>query len=332
MSTQLPNSHDAVIITAAGGPDVLRLQSRPLPLYGDGELLVAVEAAGINRHDCNQRRRGPEPGVSDIPGLEMAGRVVAVGSRVSTHRVGDLVCGLTDGGAYARYAVVPAEHALPVPDGLTPQEAAALPEALFTVWHNFFNVAALGPGETVLLHGGTSGVGTIAIQLLSALGHRVYATCGTEDKCAVARQLGAAQAFNYTSDDWVAGVRSATGNAGVDVILDMAAGRYSVQNLEALARRGRVVHLSPGQGADFSAPLRAIMAKEARITGSLLRPLPHHEKTAIARQLRKVVWPLLGTRVRPFVHQFFALGLAADAHALMESATYAGKLMLDCTR
>lgn len=327
----VPASSDAIVITAPGGPAVLSLQSRPTPRCGDQELLVAVEAAGVNRHDCNQRRRGPEPNVSDIPGLEMAGTVAAVGGKVTGWRPGDRVCGLTDGGSYARYVAIPAAHALPWPEDCSALEAAALPEALFTIWHNFFNVAALGAGESVLIHGGTSGVGTIAIQLLSALGHPVYVTCGTEAKCAAARQLGAAAAYNYTNDDW-AGRLKAQASGGVDVVLDMAAGRYAEQNLEVLARRGRIVHLSPGQNAQFSAPLRAIMAKEAKVTGSLLRPLPEHEKTAIARQLRKVAWPLLHKQVRPLIHQVFPLAQAADAHAMMESAGYAGKLMLDCTR
>lgn len=332
MIPSTPDRHEAICISAPGGPDVLKRVVRDVPRCSDDELLIAVEAAGINRHDVNQRRRGPEPGVRDIPGLELAGTVVEIGSKVTGWTVGDQVCGLVDGGAYAQYAVLPAVHALPVPSGFTTLEAGALPEALFTVWHNFFNVAQMGPGETVLIHGGTSGVGTIAIQLLTALGHPVFVTCGTDEKCAVARELGAVGAYNYRRDDWVENVRTSTAAAGVDVILDMAGGRYSEQNVQALARRGRLVHLSPGQGAAFNAPLRAIMAKEAKITGSLLRPLPEHEKTAIARTLQNVVWPLLGSRIKPQIHKVFALGEAEQAHALMESASYAGKLMLDCTK
>ncbi len=332
MTHKLPSQHQVIYISAPGGPEVLKLTERDLPVCGDEELLVEVHAAGINRHDVNQRRRGPEAGVPDVPGLELAGKVVQVGRQVRGWSIGDSVCGLVDGGAYARYAVLPADHALPIPTGLSLTEAGALPEALFTIWHNFFNVAAMSAGEAVLIHGGTSGVGSVAIQLLTALGHPVYVTCGTDEKCSVARTLGALEAYNYTRDDWVAGVRQATRGEGVDVILDMAAGRYAEQNLEALAKRGRVVHLSPGQGAVFSAPLRAVMAKEAKITGSLLRPLPNHEKTIIARRLHKIVWPLLGSSVKPHIHRVFALHEAADAHALMEAATYAGKLMLDCTR
>ncbi|OVZ65180.1 MULTISPECIES: zinc-binding dehydrogenase [unclassified Pigmentiphaga] len=249
MST-IPATHEVIHISAPGDADVLKLATRDVPRCGDDDLLVAVAAAGINRHDVNQRRRGPEPGVPDVPGLELAGTVVRVGRGVKGWNVGDQVCGLVDGGAYARYATMPASHALPIPDGMSLLEAGALPEALFTIWHNFFNVAGMRAGEVVLIHGGTSGVGTIAIQLLTALGHQVFVTCGTDEKCTVARELGAIEAFNYTRDDWVAGIRAASTD-GADVILDMAAGRYAEQNLQALARRGRVVHLSPGQGASI---------------------------------------------------------------------------------
>jgi putative PIG3 family NAD(P)H quinone oxidoreductase len=289
-----------VEIARAGGPDVLELRVRPVAEPGPGEVLVAVAAAGVNRHDVNQRRRGPSSGHSDVPGLEVAGHVVAVGPGVTGFTVGDAVAALTDGGGYAEVALAPAACTFAIPQGMSFAEAAALPEALFTVWHNFFGIAALGPGETVLIHGGTSGVGTIAIQLLSALGHPVLVTCGTAGKCAAACDIGAAGAFDYHADDLAARVLAATDGRGVDVVLDLSGGRHTGASLAMLARGGRIVHLSPGNGADFVAPLREIMAKEARITGSLLRPLPEREKAAIADRLRAVAWPLVVSgRVRP---------------------------------
>lgn len=318
-----------VEIARAGGPDVLELRARPVPVPGPGEVLVSVEAAGVNRHDVNQRRRGPSAGHSDVPGLEVAGRVVAVGPGVTEFAVGDGVAALTDGGGYADHALAPAACAFAIPEGLGFVEAAALPEALFTVWHNFFGVAALGPGETVLIHGGTSGVGIIAIQLLSALGHPVLVTCGSAEKCAAARDLGAAAAFDYHADDLATTILAATDGRGVDVVLDMSGGRHTAASLAALARGGRIVHLSPGDGADFVAPLRAIMAKEARITGSLLRPLPEREKAAVADALRKVAWPLVAAgEVRPVIHRVLPLAAAAEAHALMEEGRHVGKIVL----
>jgi NADPH:quinone reductase len=331
----LPQEHEsrltqtAVEITRAGEPEVLELRHHPVPVPGHGEILISVEAAGVNRHDCNQRRRGPSTNHSDIPGLEVAGRVAATGAGVRGWSIGDPVAALTDGGGYAEFAIAKADCALPVPEGLTFVEAAALPEALFTVWHNFFNVAALGPGETVLIHGGTSGVGTIAIQLLSALGHPVLASCGSEEKIAAARELGASAAFDYRSDDLAASVLDATGGHGVDVVLDMSGGQHTAASLRALARGGRIVHLSPGGSADFVAPLRDIMAKEARVTGSLLRPLPEREKAAIADRLRKVSWPLVAAgRVRPVIHAVLPLAAATEAHALMEAGRHIGKIVL----
>ena len=328
--TTVPKEHDAVFITAPGGPDVLAMRRTAVPMPGDDKVLIRVRAAGVNRHDCNQRRRGPTPAHSDIPGLEVAGTIAAAGRAVPGTRVGERVCALTDGGGYSAYAIAKAAQALPVPAGLAWTEAAALPEAAFTVWHNFFRVAQLGPAESALLHGGTSGVGTLAIQVLNALGHPVFATCGSADKVDAARRLGARDAFDYRQDDYVAGVRAATGGRGVDVILDMSGARHSVRDVEALARRGRLVHLSPGDGAEFRAPLRTILAKELRITGSLLRPLPDDEKALIAADLRRVVWPLVESgRVRPVVHAVLPLSAAAEAHRLMEEGRHVGKLVLD---
>jgi putative PIG3 family NAD(P)H quinone oxidoreductase len=321
----------AIFITAAGGPEVLvpREVGRPVP--GDEELLIEVHAAGINRHDVNQRKRGPSAAHSDVPGLEVAGIVRGAGARVAGWQPGERVCALTDGGGYAQYAVAHAGHAFRPGAEMDDYKAAALPEALFTIWHNFFNLAALGPGESVLLHGGTSGVGTIAIQLLTRLGHPVLATCGSPEKVAMAKSLGAAAVFDYREDDFVQGVLRETGGRGVDVILDMSGGKYSERNLAALARRGRLLHLSPGDGAEFKVKLRDIMAKEAKITGSLLRPLPDWEKTLIATKIREHVWARFadGT-MTPVIRQVFPLREAAAAHAAMERADHYGKVMLAC--
>ncbi|MGH6628009.1 MAG: NAD(P)H-quinone oxidoreductase [Burkholderiaceae bacterium] len=319
----------AMHISAAGGPEVLLPRRIAQPVLGEEELLIEVHFAGVNRHDCNQRRRGPTPAHSDVPGLEVAGVVRAVGARVRSFAPGDRVCALTDGGGYAEYVAAPAALAFRLGDGLSMAQGAALPEALFTIWHNFFNVAQLAAGETVLIHGGTSGVGSLAIQVLGQLGHAVYVTCSTDEKCALARRLGARGAINYRTEDFVQRVAELTHGCGVDVILDMAGGRYSEQNVRALARRGRLVHLSPGDGAAFSAPLRDIMAKEVRVTGSLLRPLPGHEKTAIAHQLRRAVWPLVEAgAVQPLIQRVFPLSEAAQAHACLESGDVAGKIVL----
>jgi putative PIG3 family NAD(P)H quinone oxidoreductase len=327
----MQSEQTVMVITAAGGPEVLEPRQRPVPTPADHELLIRVHAAGINRHDVNQRRRGPGGTHSDVPGLEVAGVVAGVGAKLSGWTIGERVCALTDGGGYAEYAVAPAALAFRIPERLTDMIAAALPEALFTVWFNFFKVANLGPGESVLLHGGTSGVGTIAIQVLSGLGHPVFATCGSEDKVALAKRLGAREAFNYRSDTFAAGVRAATHGRGVDVILDMSGGRHSLRSLESLAYRGRIVHLSPGDGADFSVPLRLIMAKEAKITGSLLRPLALTDKTVIADELRQRIWPTIDSgRIQPLVHRVLPLRQAAEAHGVMEAADHAGKLLLDC--
>lgn len=319
----------AILITAPGGPDVLQPRTVPMPVPGDDEVVIAVEAAGINRHDCNQRRRGPSPAHSDVPGLEVAGRIVAVGRKVPAVRLGEAVCALVDGGGYAAFALAKAAQTLPQPIGVDAITAAAIPEAAFTVWHNLFRLAALAAGESVLLHGGTSGVGSFAIPLLTALGHPVFATCGDADKCAVARRRGAVAAYDYRQDDFVAGVKAATGGRGVDVILDMSGARHTARDVEMLARHGRLLHLSPGDGTEFRAPLRTIMAKSLRVTGSLLRPLPDDEKALIAAELRRVVWPLIEAgRVRPLLHATFAWPDAAGAHRMLETGSVIGKLVL----
>jgi NADPH:quinone reductase len=329
MNIDIPPVQTVIRISAAGGPEVLVQVNAPTPHPKHGEVLIAVQAAGVNRHDCNQRRRGPSPAHSDVPGLEVAGPVVAVGPGVAPEWVGQRVCALTDGGGYAQFATAPAAHVLPVPEGLSWSEAAALPEAAFTVWHNFYCVARLAAGESVLIHGGSSGVGSLAIQILSALGHPVFVTCGSDEKVAAARRLGATLAMDYRHEDFSGAVQEHTAGRGVDVILDMSGGQYSVSNVNALARRGRIVHLSPGEGADLQVPLRALMAKEAVVTGSLLRPLPDAEKTAIAERLRVVLWPLIARRrVCPVIHETFALRHAEDAHRAMEEGAHIGKILL----
>ena len=319
-----------VVISAAGGPDVLHWRpGLALPALGQDELLIRVAYAGVNRHDCNQRRRGPTPAHSDVPGLEVSGFVCATGSRVTQFQTGDAVCALVDGGGYATHAIAPAALAFKIEAPLDLKSAAALPEAMFTVWYNFFGVASLGPGESVLIHGGTSGVGSLAIQLLHALGHPVHVTCGSDDKAAAALQLGARVAINYRSHDFVQEILRATEGRGVDVILDMAGATHSARNVQALARRGRLVHLSPGDGAEFCAPLRTIMAKEARITGSLLRPLPLGEKSLIAEKLRHVVIPLIHEgKVRAWVQETYPLQRAGAAHERLESGQSMGKIVL----
>ena len=329
IASPIPAEHACIVISAAGGPQVLLPSRAPVPVPLDDEVLIAVKAAGVNRHDCNQRQRGPTPAHSDVPGLEVAGEVVALGAGVRGLAIGDSVCALCDGGGYAEYTVAKAGQVLPLPDGLDFEQGAALPEGLFTIWHNIFRVAGLGPAESVLLHGGTSGVGTLALQVLRSLGHPVFATCGTPEKVGVALRLGATRAFDYTTDDFVAGVLDATRQRGVDMVLDMSGGRYSVQNLKAMARRGRLVHLSPGKDAEFRVPLRDIMTKELRITGTALRPLPNDEKNLIATELRRALWPLLESgAIKPVLHRLRPLAEAADAHAEMEAGQHIGKLVL----
>lgn len=318
----------AMAITAAGGPEVLQPRLEPVPTCGPQQVLIEVAAAGVNRHDVNQRRRGPDGRHSDIPGLEVAGRIVAVGEHVSHRKPGDAVCALIDGGGYASYAVADEALTLPVPHGMTMIEASALPEALFTTWHNFFNVARLQASERVLIHGGTSGVGSVAIQLLSAFGHEVYATCGTDEKCAMARSFGARAAFNYRTEDFARRTLEVTGQRGVDVVLDMAGVVHAKANIVALARRGRIVHLSPGGSSDMQFPLRALMQKEGVVTGSLLRPLPLAEKAVIAAALADNVWPRLGTQIRPVISCTLPLGQAAQAHQRLEEGDVAGKIVL----
>ena len=321
-----------VEISQFGPPDVLRVAERADPVVGPGDVLIDVAAAGVNRPDLLQRlgKYPPPPGASDIPGLEVAGTVVGVGPDVTTWRTGDAVCALVAGGGYAERAAVPQQQVLPVPSGLSMIEAAAIPETFFTVWTNVFDRGRLHAGESILIHGGTSGIGTTAIQLARAFGARVMTTAGSDAKCDAARALGAVLAFNYRTTDWAALAREATGGRGVDVILDMVGGDYIPRNLDLLAVDGRLVQIaflrSPKAEIDFS----VLMRKRAWITGSTLRPRTPAEKGVIAAVLRATVWPLLesGT-VRPVIHQVVPFARAADAHRTMEEGLHIGKLVID---
>jgi putative PIG3 family NAD(P)H quinone oxidoreductase len=332
MHPVLPLRMSVVEIAGAGGPDALRPALRPLPVPASGEVLIRVEAAGVNRPDLMQRQGlyPPPPGASDIPGLEVAGAIVALGENVADFRVGDRVCALVSGGGYAGYCVAPAAQCLPVPQGSTMLEAAAIPETFFTVWTNVFERGRLAPGETLLVHGGASGVGTTAIQLARAFDARVFATAGTPEKCAACERLGAERAVNHRSEDFVAVVREATGGRGVDLVLDMVAGDYVQRNIEALAVEGRLVLIAFLRGARVDLDLRPLLLRRLTLTGSTLRPRSVEQKGAIAGALREKVWPLLESgRVRPVIHATFPLAEAASAHRLMESNTHIGKIVLN---
>ncbi len=315
----------------AGGPEVLAVAKGPVPQPGAGEVLIRVAYAGVNRPDVMQRRGlyPPPPGASPILGLEIAGHVVALGEGVAGFREGEEVCALVAGGGYAEYCAAPAPQCLPVPQGLTLCEAAALPETFFTVWTNVFERGRLKAGETFLVHGGTSGIGTTAIQLAHAFGARVLATAGSDEKCAFCRKLGAEAAINYKTEDFVEVARRLTDGKGVDLILDMVGGAYFQRNLRALAVAGRLVQIAFQEGSRISCDLMPIMVKRLTVTGSTLRPRTVAEKGAIAAALRDKVWPLLEAgRVRPVIHKVFPLEEAAAAHALIESSTHIGKIML----
>jgi len=320
-----------VEISQPGPPEVLKLVQRPTPQPQVGEVLIEVAAAGINRPDCFQRAGfyPAPPGASDLPGLEVAGRVVALGEGASGVAVGDEVCALVPGGGYADYCTAPAALCLPIPKGFSAVEAAALPETLFTVWSNVFDRGALQPGESFLVQGGSSGIGTTAIQLVKAFGHPVYATAGSPEKCAACEALGADRAINYKTEDFVAVLKEVTGGRGVDVILDMVAGDYTPRELRALADDGRLVLIAFLGGAKSQVNMAEVMQRRLVITGSTLRPRSVAFKSAIAAQLRARVWPLLDAgRIKPVIHATFPMGEAAAAHALMESSAHVGKIIL----
>jgi NADPH:quinone reductase len=326
----IPTTMRAIEISAPGGPDVLRLVERPVPTPADGEVLVRVAAAGVNRPDIMQRmgKYPPPPGVTDIPGLELSGEIVD--SRGNTaFRDGAVICALVAGGAYAEYCAVPIEQCLPVPRGVALAHAAAIPETYFTVWTNLFDRGRLREGETVLIHGGTSGIGTTALQLARAFGATVIATAGSDDKCDACRSLGAQVAVNYNATDFVTEVRASTGGRGVDVILDIVGGDYLPRNLECLRMDGRLVQIGLIGGSRASLDLRSVLQKRLTITGSTLRPRSASEKGAIARELRQRVWPLLERGdVKPIVHAEYPFDRAADAHRELESGRVIGKVVL----
>ena len=324
----------AVEITSPGAPEVLRVGERAVPQPGAGELLIRVAASGINRPDVLQRmgHYAPPPGASDVPGLEVAG-VVESGDAVAMAEagiaVGDRVCALVAGGGYAQWCVAPVQQCLPVPAGFSDVEAASLPETFFTVWSNVFDRGRLQAGETLLVQGGTSGIGVTAIQLAKAFGATVIATAGSDDKCAACLQLGADHAINYKSQDFMVEVQRITQGKGVDVVLDMVAGDYVAREVECLAEDGRIVIIAVQGGvkSDFNAGL--VLRRRLTITGSTLRPRPVAFKGAIARALREHVWPLLATGVvRPVIHSTFAAADASQAHVLMESNQHIGKIVL----
>jgi len=321
----------AIEISRPGGPEVLVAVDRPVPVPVAGEVLIKVAAAGVNRPDVFQRQGhyAPPPGASDLPGLECAGEIVAGDAAAGGFAVGDRVCALMAGGGYAEYCVVPAQQCLPVPAGLTDVQAAGLPETCFTVWSNVFDRGRLMPGETLLVHGGASGIGTTAIQIATALGHTVYTTVGSDARARAVEQLGAALAINYRSQDYVQEIKHATGGRGVDVILDMVAGDYLGRNLDCLADDGRVVVIALLGGAKATINANHILRRRLTITGSTLRPRPVPFKAAIAQQLRDIVWPLLANgTIRPVVHATFPLEQAAQAHAMMEAGAHVGKIVL----
>jgi len=327
----LPETMTAIEITEPGPPEVLKPVTRRMPHAFENEILVKVAAAGVNRPDLMQRRGlyPPPNGASDIPGLEFSGEVVDLGRNVSRFAVGDRVTALVQGGGYAEYAVVHETNALPVPAGLSMIEAAAIPETYFTVWSNMFDRGRLAAGETLLVHGGSSGIGTTAIQLAKAFGATVITTAGTDAKCEACRKLGADLAINYLNEDFVAEVRDFTDDKGADVILDMVAGDYVDRNLEAAAVDGRIVQIAVMDGAQVEIDARRIMVKRLTYTGSTLRTRPVAFKAAIADALQKNVWPLMEAgKARPVIDSTYPLAEAAKAHARLESSGHIGKLVL----
>ena len=321
----------AIEIPQPGGPEVLVPVERPVPAIGPDDVLVKVGAAGVNRPDVLQRqgRYPPPPGVTDIPGLEVAGTIEAVGSAVTSWQPGDRVCALVSGGGYAEFCAVPAPQCLPAPRGMDVTHAAAIPETTFTVWTNVFERGRLTKGETILIHGGSSGIGTTAIQLAHAIGAHVYATAGSREKCAACESLGAQKAINYRQTDFVSAIKDLTNGRGVDVVLDMVAGDYVQRNIEVLAMNGRLVMIGRQGGVKSEIDVMPILRKRLVLTGSTLRTRSVEEKGALAQSVYKHVWPLFESGgVRVIVHQTFPLPHAAEAHRLMESSAHVGKIVL----
>ena len=331
MPEALPTTMTAVEIRGKGGPDVLVPVEMPVPQPKAGQILIKVKAAGVNRPDVLQRQGSypAPPGHSPLPGLEAAGVVASVGEGVQRFRVGDAVCALLNGGGYAQFAIAEDTSALPLPAGLSMAEAAAVPETFFTVWHNVFERGGLKAGDWFMVHGGTSGIGTTAIQLAVAMGAKVIATAGSAEKCKACLDLGAARTVNYRSEDFVAAAKEATGGKGVNVTLDMVGGPYTEKNIVAAADEGRIVQIATLQGAEVTFNIARLMVKRVVLTGSTLRPRPRDVKGAIAAALEANAWPLLASRqVKVVMDQTFPLANAADAHRRMEQGTHIGKIVL----
>jgi NADPH2:quinone reductase len=321
----------AVEISSPGGPEALKPRDLPKPTPQPNEIVVRVAAAGVNRPDVLQRmgRYPVPPGASPLPGLEIAGEVAEAGAAAKLFKPGDKVCALANGGGYAEYCAVPETQALPVPKNLSLVEAASLPETFFTVWSNVYDRGRLASGETLLVQGGTSGIGVTAIQMAAATGNRVFATAGSDEKCAACVRLGAAAAFNYRSQDWEAEIRKATGGKGVDVILDMVGGDYVARELKCLADEGRLVFIAFLRGPKAELDINQVMQRRLTITGSTLRPRPAAFKGAIAARLRERIWPLIEAgRIKPEIYKTFPLEQAAEAHRLMETSAHIGKIVL----
>jgi NADPH:quinone reductase len=329
--TSLPRQMTAIAITTPGGPDVLKPQQMAVPALKADEILIKVAAAGVNRPDVFQRQGDypPPPGAPATPGLEVAGHVVAKGAEVKRYREGDAVTALVPGGGYAEYCAAAEDNALPVPEGISLIEAGGIPENFFTVWTNVFERAGLKPGETLLVHGGSSGIGTSAIMMAHHLGSRVFATAGSPDKCRACEALGAEKGINYRDEDFVAIIKAQTDGKGANVILDMVGGDYVARNLAAAAMHGRIVQIAFLKGSKVEVDLLPVMVKRLTLTGSTLRPRSVAEKAEIARALETHVWPLLAQgKIRPQIYRTFPLAEAAQAHRLMESSAHVGKIVL----
>jgi len=331
LANTIPETMRVVAISEPGGPEVLRVEVRPVPQPGPGEVLVKVSHAGVNRPDCLQRQGlyAPPPDASDLPGLEIAGHVAAPGDGVVQLLVGQAICALTDGGGYAEYCLVPVDRCIPVPEGLTMAEAAAIPETLLTVWHNVFERGHARDGETLLVHGGTSGIGTMAIKLARLFGLKAIVTCGSEEKCAAALRIGASHAINYRQADFVEHVRDLTAGKGANVILDMVAGDYTQRNLMCLAEDGRLVTIAVLGGARAEINIARLMMKRHTLTGSTLRARSDDFKALLTGEILANVWPAVANgELRPEMDEVFALEEAAKAHARMESGEHIGKIVL----
>jgi putative PIG3 family NAD(P)H quinone oxidoreductase len=331
MQSSAPERMTCIEITEPGGPEVLKAATRPTPAPGPGEVLIKVAAAGINGPDVYQRKGlyPAPPGVTDIPGLEVSGTIVALGDGAAGWHVGDACCALTAGGGYAEYCTAPAIQCLPIPAGLDIVDAAGLPESFFTVWTNVFERAALAPGESLLVHGGAGGIGTSAIQIAAAFGHRVFTTASGAEHCAALERLGATRAIDFTREDFAAVIKEATGGKGVNVILDIVGGDYVARNIASLARDGRLVQIAFLKGSKIEIDLMPVMLKRLTITGSTLRIQSTERKGEIASALRQRVWPLIEQgKVRPVIFARLPLAHAAEGHRIMQAATHLGKILL----